>query len=433
MTIQENKKLGLFSIILLGINTILGSGIFLLPGQVTSLVGSWSLLVYGFVTIMILSVAWCFAKCSALFNRDGGAYLYAKHAFGDFIGFQIGMMRWAVGIIGWASLVVGFVTILSSVWPEAIQEPIRSILILSLIIFLGILNMLNLKMLKDLNNVITVAKLLPLFFFIAIGICYFERSNFHLIPTPILETESFGGAALIIFYAFGGFEALVAAAGEMKNPEKNLPIAIMTIIVICAFLYFCIQLIAMGTLGPALATSLSPISDVSEMLLGNYGKLAITIAMLVSVGGVNIAAAFIAPKIGVALAEDKMIPSFIAQKNRLGSPYVAILLTLFATSCIALSGDFVQLVAISAVSRFAQHISTCLAVFVFYKHRLSRSQPLSQLLTMCIPVIALVGIFWLMFQIPFYQLAYGLAGLILSIPLYFLWKPALVPVSEDPS
>jgi amino acid permease len=110
-----------------------------------------------------------------------------------------------------------------------------------------------------------------------------------------------------------------------------------------------------------------------------------------------------------------MIPEIIARKNRYEAPYIAIILTVFATSIIAMSGSFTQLVAISAVSRFAQQISTCLATLVFYKNRLTFFIVLS-------PLVAIVAIFWLMWQTPVYQLASGFAALVLSVPLYFAGK-----------
>jgi amino acid transporter len=413
MNAPDKKKLGLMSIILLGINSMIGSGIFLLPGQITSLVGSWSLFVYLFVASVALAIAWCFAKCSALFSRNGGPYLYARHAFGNFIGFEIGMMRWAVGIIAWASLAVGFITAIGTLWPAAQERDVRNILILSLIGGLGVLNVLDFRMMTIFNNIITIAKLIPLFFFVGVGVFYIQKSNFISVPFPELDSHSFGATALIIFYAFGGFESLVVAAGEMENPKKNVPIAVMSTITICGLLYFFIQLVAIGTLGSQLAVSTVPMSDVAELVLGSTGKLVITVAMLISIGGVNIASSFLTPRYGSALAEDGMIPEIIARKNRYGAPFIAILLTVFATSMIAMSGSFTQLVAISAVSRFAQHISTCLATLVFYKNRLTFSIVLA-------PVVAIGAIFWLMWQAPLYQLASGFAALILSVPLYFM-------------
>lgn len=412
---MDKKKLGLISIILLGINSMIGSGIFLLPGQINALVGPWSLFIYCFVAIMSLSIAWCFAKCSALFTRNGGAYLYARHAFGDFIGFEVGMMRWVVGIIAWASLAVGFVTALGTLWPTALEPNVRSILILSLIGSLGILNSIDFRLMSFFNNLITIAKLLPLFFFVGGGIFFIQKANLISIPYPEIDNHSFGAAALIIFYAFSGFESIVVAAGEMENPKKNVPLAVMSTITICGLLYFFIQLIAIGSLGPALSDSVVPMSDVAEMVLGPAGKIFITLTMLVSIGGVNIAASFLTPRYGSALADDGMIPEVFSKKNRFGAPFLAIALTVFVTGVMALSGSFVQLVAISTVSRFVQHISTCFATLVFYKDKLTP-------IKIVIPLFAVSGIFWLMWQTPFYQLAYGLAALFLSVPLYFIQR-----------
>jgi amino acid transporter len=81
----HGQSFGFFTILLLGINAIIGSGIFLLPGQVMNLAGHGSLFVYLFVTLLVLSIAWCFAQCASLFDRNGGAYVYAKEAFGAFL------------------------------------------------------------------------------------------------------------------------------------------------------------------------------------------------------------------------------------------------------------------------------------------------------------------------------------------------------------
>ena len=78
------KKFGLFSIILLGMNAIIGSGIFLLPGQAFDILGTSSLFVYLFITLLAGSMALCFAEVAGLFKSNGGAYIYAKEAFGNF-------------------------------------------------------------------------------------------------------------------------------------------------------------------------------------------------------------------------------------------------------------------------------------------------------------------------------------------------------------
>lgn len=106
----DKKKLGLWSIVLLGINAVIGSGIFLLPGKAMKLMGPGSIWVYVFDMILVMSMALCFAEVSGIFNKNGGPYVYAKEAFGNFIGFEVGIMKWAVGIIAWATMAVGFPT-----------------------------------------------------------------------------------------------------------------------------------------------------------------------------------------------------------------------------------------------------------------------------------------------------------------------------------
>ena len=170
MSNENKKKFGFWSIVLLGINGIIGSGIFLLPGKAMALVGPGSILVYVFMTFVAMTIALCFAECSSMFSRNGAAYAYAREAFGEFFGFEVGIMRWAIGIIGWAAMPVAFVTALSPVYPDALQEPYRTIIILAILGGLGILNLLGVQPTKYVNNFVTIGKLIPMVVFIAIGV-----------------------------------------------------------------------------------------------------------------------------------------------------------------------------------------------------------------------------------------------------------------------
>lgn len=425
------QTFGFWSMVLLGINGIIGSGIFLLPGKVMSLAGHWSLLVYLFVTLLVLSIAWCFAQCASLFERNGGAYVYAKEAFGDFIGFEIGLMRWVIGILAWAAIIVGFVTALSSIWPAASEEPVRSLIILSLVGCLGILNITGVQLFKHVNNLVTIAKLLPLLFFVLIGVFYLNHAHFKPMQLNEIESGSFGGAALVLFYAFGGFETLVVVAGEMKNPKKNMPAAVMVVIAFCSLLYFLVQLIAIGLLGDALAQSVAPLADAGQLLMGNSGKWFVTIAMLISIGGINLTASFITPRSGVALAEDGLIPRWIAEKGRFGTPVWAILLTIGLTGFLALSGSFAQLIVTSVVSRFAQYFTTCIAAYVLHRRRGNLEGAFKRTLFKIIPAFALAGLSWLLLQASPIQVIGGLGALILAIPFYWMQGEKQVPQSAE--
>ena len=139
------KKIGLFSMILFCLNAIIGSGLFLLPGAVASIAGKWALLAYFAIALIVMAIAWCFAKCASGFSRNGGVYLYAKEAFGNFIGFEIGIIHFVVCIIAWASLAVGFASALGAFFPVLLLNPFKQIFLISLIGALGVLNLLGVK------------------------------------------------------------------------------------------------------------------------------------------------------------------------------------------------------------------------------------------------------------------------------------------------
>jgi len=422
MTHLPVKKIGLLSMIFLCLNGIVGSGLFLLPGQVASVVGNWGLLVYAGVAIMIMSIGWCYAQCASKFTRNGGPYLYAKEAFGDFIGFEIGLMRWVVGMIAWASLTSGFIVALASLFPIIGTSPVREVFTISIIAGLGLINIFGANIVTRLSNIITISKGTLLLFFIICGLFAMKSSNLIQMNDEIVlpQVASFGVAALMIFYAFSGFEALSVVAAETENPKKNIPIAMMIGILLSSLLYFVVQCICIGTLGPDLAHSTSPIVDVAEIGGGQSAKFLVSVAMLVSIGGVIIASSFITPRSCASLAEEQGVFPILYRKNSFQAPVVAILLSSTIACIIALSGSFVELVTISVVSRFVQHTTTSLAIFQM--ERKGIMQPFTSSWKRLIPLFAIGSMGWLLSFAEAYQIFWGLCALVLGVPLYFLQK-----------
>ena len=106
------KRMGFWSILLYGITGVIGSGIFLLPASGVQLIGAASIFVLIFDALLVIAIALCFANAASYFDRDGGPYLYAKDAFGGFIGFEVGFVTWAIRIIAEATMAVAFTTVL---------------------------------------------------------------------------------------------------------------------------------------------------------------------------------------------------------------------------------------------------------------------------------------------------------------------------------
>lgn len=416
-----NNKLGLMSIILLGVNAIIGTGIFLLPGKAAALVGVNSLWVIVFDALLVMSIALCFAEMGGMFNKNGGPYVYAKEAFGNFVGFEVGFMKWAIATIAWSAMAVGFATALGAVWEPASTEMGKNVIATLIIVVLGIMNIMGVKISKIINNIVTIGKLLPLIFFILVGIFYVKGVNFAPMESvPDITQASFGAAALIIFYAFTGFESIAVAAEDMEKPERNVPKAIILVLTLVSIVYILIQAICIGIMGDALVTSKTPVADAAFVFMGTLAKAIVTAGTLISIGGINVASSFLAPRSGVAMADDGLIPKVVSKRNKKDAPYVAIIVTVVFAVVLSWTGSFEKLAAISVVSRFAQYLPTCLAVLVFRSKRPDMARTFRVPLGPVIPVLAVVVSIWLLTQSSLEKVFWGLGGLVVGAVLYYI-------------
>ena len=419
---SKRKKIGILSMILLGFNSIVGTGIFLLPNKAMKLMGTASLAVILFDALLAISIALCFAEAGSMFNKGGGPYLYTKKAFGDFPAFEVGIMTYAVCIIAAASMAVGFATALSVFWPAAAHGMTRSIIVVSVIVILTIINLLGVNFTKIILNIATVGKLVPLILFIAIGIFFIKGANFTpILPHNTYTPGNFGAAALLIFFAFTGFESLALGAEDMENPQKNIPKAIIIVMIIVASVYMLIQIVSIGILGQGLISDLTPVSTATTQIVGSFGGDFISLGILVSIIGINVAQSFYTPRIAASLANDKLLPKSMGKLSKRGVPYIGIIVSAIITIPIALSGSFTELAVISSISRFAQYLPTCIAILVLRRKK-EFSGTFRIPLGPVIPIIAAVVSIWLVLQSSLKNIVWGLGALVIAIPLYFIMK-----------
>lgn len=423
----KSKKMGFWTVLLFGINSIIGSGIFLLPNEGMRLFGPASIFVLMFDAILVLTIGLCFAEDSSLFSETGGAYVYAKAAFGDFVGYEVGFVTWTIRIIAEGTLYVGFATAVAGVFP-ALNNPIaKDIIVTVMALTLMVTNLFGIKVASILNNTVTISKLLPLVIFIAVGIWFIKGGNFTpLVPASVANKGSFAKAAMTMFFVFTGIESSVVAAGEMKNPKKDLPRVLIIVILAVAAFYILVQTVCIGVLGTSLAQSTTPIQDAFGKMVGNFGSYLVAAGTLMSIGGVGFSTSFITPRFGVAMAEHGMMPKFLTHKNRFGVPHNAIIISALLGLLVAVSGSFNTLVQISAVSRFAQYIPSCLAVLIFRKTMKNRKSGFKTPFGGLIPVIAITISLWLLAQTSISNLIWGFGALLVAVPFYFLTKKNFV-------
>lgn len=420
--VNEKHKFGLIALILFGINGIIGTGIFLMPNQVYKLVGNGGIIVALLDAILVLTIALSFADMSSRYENNGGAFLYAKAAFGEYIGYVVGFMTYLIRMIAWAAMIAGLTTALGSTFP-VLNTPLAShSTSLVIVVLLTIMNLTGVHLVKAVNSIATVAKLVPLFLFIFIGIFFIKSGNLVPIINHSTNFSNFGSAAVMLLYAFTGFETMTIAAENYRNPEKNLPRAIIIAISIVAFIYVMTIVVSNGILGAHVTNSAVPIQAAFRQITGDIGYAIIATGTLISMLGIVIHASFETPRAGQAMAQQGALPHKLAQVNKKGLPTLAIIITGILTLLLTWSGQFAILAQMSVVARFVQYIPTILASIYFYFTKKGQPGTLKLPLGPVIPIVALLLSVWLLSQAETKLLLFGLAGLVVASLCYLLTK-----------
>ena len=405
----------------IAVNTIIGAGIFGLPSKVAALIGGYSLLAFVACALIIGFIVICFAEVASRFSETGGMYLYAKEAFGAVVGFEVGWLYWIVRVTTFAANCNLLLAYLSFFVPSADKGILRILLISFVVILLTTVNFLGVKMSVILTNIFTVGKIVPLLIFCAVGLFFIQPANFTFDVAP--GYTSFSSAVLLLIYAYVGFEAAVIPAGETKEPQKNVPFALLTALAFCAVLFIIIQIVAIGTL-PELAASERPIADAAGKFMGSYGARFIVVGAVVSILG-NLNGGFLAAsRIPFAMAEQREIPNIVgATHERFKTPYVALLLTAIVMFVLTIQSSFISALTIATITRLIVYATTCASLPVF---RFKENKPEAKFIApfgIVASVLSLILIVWLLTQVDFSK--EGLAILIAAVVgfiLYFSYR-----------
>ncbi len=354
---QLKRSIGKWSLVLLIINSIIGAGIFGLPSKVFAFSGVYSLLAFGACAIVVMVFILCFAEVSSRFDKTGGPYAYAYSALGKFPGFLTGWLLLLSRIFNYATLINLLVIYLSFFSPTFEQPWIRIVCILCLTTFFTVVNHIGVKDSTRVNNILTIAKLLPLTAFIIIGLFNIQPGSMD--AKKAFEFSSFSTSVLLLVFAFGGFESVLINTGEIHNPRKNLPFALITGFIFITVFYCLIQLVSIGTL-PGLATSEKPLADSAQLFMGNWGGWLIAGAAVISITGTLNAIVLGGSRLPFAFSSEAQFPklfSFIHPKRL--TPTWSLLLFIVITTAVSLVWSFFAALTIGSIVRVLVYMIVC--------------------------------------------------------------------------
>lgn len=398
------KKMGFWQCWGMSVGVMIGSGIFLLPTVLApygwiSLLG-WLLTCSGTIVLALV-----LARLAGTTDHAGGPYAYVRESFGDLAGFLIGWGYWVGVVFGVTAIAVGFAGYMGSIFPIFAANSLTQALVAAMGI--GVLTWVNIKGISEaatVQLVLTILKIVPLIVIIGLGIAYGDIDNFPSFnPQQLSMAEALASTALLTMWAFIGIEAAVIPTGDVENPKKTVPIAVVSAALSVSFLYVGAS-IAIMFLVPSevLAASESPFVDAASHM-GPGGALLMGVGALISTAGALNGNIFVMGQMPMLVAADGLAPSVIAKKNKGGAPMVALMASsVFSAALLVLNftdglvGAFSFLISMSTLSILAPYGLSAMAEFKRSWHS-AKGWAGVALLSVIYTLIAAAGSGWYLF------------------------------------
>ena len=416
MTQNKNAgdKLGFWSIVFLAINSIIGSGIFLTPGSVVSQAGSKALIVYFIAAIFAAILAISFSAAAKYVTKSGASYAYSKAAFGDNVGFYVGILRYFSASVAWGVMAVGVIKSTISIFggnPDKFLNVTIGFIIL--MVAVTVINLFGQKFVKLVMNMATAGKLAALILIIVAGVVLLittgashslssvdqiTQNGQRIVPT--LTTTGLVMAVVSAFYAFTGFESVASGSEDMQEPEKNLPKAIPLAILVIAAIYIGVVAVAM-VLDPKALMTTKQVVAISAIFKNDILRDVILVGALISMLGINVASSFNAPRILEAMAREHQLPATLTERTKNNFP----IKTFFISEALAIlvplafQYNMTNLITLSAMVRFLGFIIVPLAVICFYYGKNKQPilpAPKSALTDIFVPILSIVLVIFLL-------------------------------------
>lgn len=356
------RAVGLWGLVAFNLNLVIGSGVYLLPSRTFALLGPFSLWAPLLFSIPVFILAMCFAEASSRFDESGGAYLYTREGLGELIGFETGWMTLVARVTSLASLANGFVLSLDRLVPGVNEGLSRTALLAGSLVLLATIDAAGIRMGARTVYALTWGKIIPLVIFVVVALIAFRHNPLPASLSLDAGAVDWGSATLFLIFAYGGFENLGVPASEFRNPERNVPRALIISLLAIAAVYALVQLAAMATITD-LSTSQTPIADAAGVVMGDVGITLVTVGAIISILGTNMGTTITGSRLLYSLTRDRRpfrVVGRVFSSTR--TPILSTAVLAGVAIPIALAGTFETLALVSAGARLVTYLFTAASV-----------------------------------------------------------------------
>ena len=424
------KEIGLLSASAVVIGMVIGSGVFFKPTAIYTATGAPGLgmiawVIGGFITIAGGLTA---AEVAAAIPRTGGMIAWLEETYGDIWGFLLG---WVETIISFpaniAALAIIFAT--QAVSLLGLNDNMLVTVAITSIIFLIVMNCLGAKVGGNIQTVFTIGKMVPIFAIIIFGLINGNGGVVRLLPVSAANhpiATSLGSALLATMFAYDGWIHIGNISGELKDPKRDLPRAIIGGLFFVMAVYVVINIAYLFVLpASALAATPTPATDVATILFGAIGGKIITIGILVSIFGTLNGNILTGMRVPYALALENRLPGskWLAKLNpKTSTPiYCGVLIGIIAI-IMTMMGNFNQLTDLLVFVLWIFYVMTFIAVIVLRRTKPDLKRPYRVPLYPIVPIIAIIGGLYIIINTMITQplnVGLGLVLTILGLPIYY--------------
>jgi len=380
------------------VNATVGAGIFVLPGAVGASLGAAAPLAYVLCALTMGLIVASFAIAGSRVSTTGGPYAYVEAAFGPYVAFLGGVLLWLSCVLAAAALGSALAATTALLVPFMGAGLGRAAFLTMLFAGLAAVNVRGVRQGAGLVQLLTLAKLLPLILFVAVGLFFVNPTALDWPGLP--SGSALGETVLLLVFAFVGVELALIPSGEVREPSRTVPRAVFLALGITTLLYLAIQLVAQGVLGSDLARSIdAPLAEASARFLGAGGRSLVLAGTAVSMFGYLSGDMLGSPRLLFAFGRDGVLPAAFASVHpRFHSPHVAIVAHAALAYGLAFVGSFGQLVLLSNVAVLLLYLLCSAGAFELARRdvRDGGAVPFRFPGARIVPVLACLAVLWIL-------------------------------------
>jgi amino acid transporter len=417
------RALGTWALAASIVNVTVGGGIFRLPAEMAGLMGTAALWPWVVCALLMGLIVLCFADAGSRVALTGGPYAYVETAFGPFVGFLSGVLLWAVGTLALAAVSTVLADSIAALIPALDSGVGRAAILVVAYAVLASVNVRGVKQGVRLNDVATLAKILPLLVLAAAGALAIRPEN-AAVTAP--EAGTLARACLVLVFAFAGVESALVPSGEVRDPARTVPRAILIAMVGITLLYLTLYYVAQGVLGHgALAASATPLADAAGRAIGPGGRTLILVGAGISTFGYVSGMILAVPRALFAMGRDGFLPRQLAAVHpRFHTPHVAIVAQAVLTCGLAVSSTFGPLAVLANLSTLLLYGACCMAAWELRRRGVSTGggTPFRVPAAAVVPWLALAAIAFLLTSIEAKEWAVVAGVLVLAGLIFFVTR-----------